>query len=682
MMRKTFSTLVLLMIVAAQLFGGWQPFAAAQPPAETPPPSAESGTLPQADPVSSLGLTNTIQLKSRTFKPGAPEQSALDGAAASPLGKKHVLVQLDFIPGQKAKDELAGRGLRLLAYVPDYAWIAALESGAANDALSLPGVAWVGELQLADKLDESIRLNRWGSWNRKDDGTVAIYVMMHQDEGIETGRGLVARHGGKVMTIAYGANLLVVEIPETKVSALAAEEAVQWIEPAAPGLGPANDGIRGQIGVNTLFSAPYNLNGSGVDILIYDSTNVAAHTDFGTRLWSAGDDSGTDREHSTHVAGTAAGAGTVNSTYRGMAPAANIISYGTGWTGGILFYEDVGDIEAEFSAAQNNRGADVANASIGSNVYANYPSSCYLYGNYGASDVVMDQMIRGGNATMGIGDKIIVAWAAGNERSTSCSATGYNTIAPPGSAKNPIHVGAINTNNNSMTSFTSWGPTDDGRIKPTIVSGGCQSTGDLGITSTDNSPVNGYTTMCGTSMASPSVAGSIALMLQAYRLQYNTTGNFWPSTAKALLIQTATDLGNAGPDYQNGYGLVNIQAAVDLINRRGFTQASMNSGDYDYYSVVVSSSATPLRVSLAWDDRETTANANPTLINNLDLQLTAPDGTVWQPYILDPANPATAATRGTDSRNNQEQVEVTSPAVGTWTVRVRATSVPQAPQEY
>ena len=68
--------------------------------------------------------------------------------------------------------------------------------------------------------------------------------------------------------------MLVLEIPQDNIRALAAEEAVQWIEPAAPPLVEANDGIRDQIGVNTVNAAPYNLNGTGIDVLVYDSGQV------------------------------------------------------------------------------------------------------------------------------------------------------------------------------------------------------------------------------------------------------------------------------------------------------------------------------------------------------------------------------------------------------------------------
>ena len=156
-------------------------------------------------------------------------------------------------------------------------------------------------------------------------------------------------------------------------------------------------------------------------------------------------------------------------------------------------------------------------------------------------------------------------FAAGDERDDGdCSIAangGYECILPPATAKNIISVGAINSNDDSMTNFSSWGPTDDGRIKPDVVAPGCQSDEDTGITSTV--PGDTYGAMCGTSMAAPVVSGICSLMIQEFRSQ--TATDPLPSTLKALLINTAVDLGTLGPDYSYGFGKVNAKGAVDSI---------------------------------------------------------------------------------------------------------------------
>ena len=655
-----------------------------------------------------------IRLKSRVFGPGQPDASILRSALAllarPDQSRVHLLVQLDFIPSRAAVAEYQKAGVRLLAYVPDYAWIASAPAANPMIAAELPGLIWAGALTPDDKLDPDIRSGAWGSWNRASDGTVAIAIVMHADETLETGKSLAAKYGARVVSEVQGLRALLLELPVAKVTVLAGEDAIQWIELAEPPLFGANDGIRQQIGVNTVQSAPYNLSGAGVDILIYDVGVVTpTHPDFSGRLTIGSSDSGsTVSDHATHVAGTAAGSGNQSASdggsalqWRGMAPGADVISYQYDRNNtGMLFYNDPGDIESNWAAAQNTHGADVGNASLGSNIYLNYPMSCTLMGNYGLTSGLMDQIIRGGNSVVGAGDKMIATWAVGNERPSACSATGYGTLAPPASAKNPIHVGASNTNDSSMTSFSSWGPTDDGRIKPIVVAGGDQVGGDGGIKSTiPNQMVNSsaslncdgsgddycypYDVMQGTSMAAPAVAGSIALMLQEYRQDNLTSGNFWPATAKALLIQTASDLGNPGPDYQWGFGQVRIRDAVDLIARHGFFQNSVDQDETDLFIVQVTDASTPqLQISMAWDDYEATFNANPTLVNDLDVELIAPSGAIWRPWVLDPANPADDATRGVNTRDNQEQVTVPDPELGTWLVRVKGKTVPQGPQDY
>ena len=133
-------------------------------------------------------------------------------------------------------------------------------------------------------------------------------------------------------------------------------------------------------------------------------------------------------------------------------------------------------------------------------------------------------------------------------------------------------MGALNSNDDSMTGFSSWGPTDDGRMKPDVSAPGCQNTDDDGVTSTSSSGDNNYTTKCGTSMASPTVCGLSALLLEDYRTHFAGLPDPRNSTLKALLAHSAEDLGNAGPDYQFGYGSVRIVDAIDVMRAGRFAE--------------------------------------------------------------------------------------------------------------
>jgi hypothetical protein len=243
-------------------------------------PSSDAQLVSLATPLDG----HIIRLKSRQFQPGPSDAALLQEWVARGSERVHLLVQLDYIPRERAKAELLTRGLALLAYVPDYAWIAALPAQDATAVLDWPGVTWIGELAVDDKLSPQIREDRWGEFNLSPDGTAAVYLFLHSDETLQTGRALAAAHGGTVTGEVVGIRMLMVELPKDEVRGLAAEEAVQWVEPAAPPLTGTNDGSRAQIGVDALQAAPYNLDGTGIDILVYDSGQAGDHVDFGSRL--------------------------------------------------------------------------------------------------------------------------------------------------------------------------------------------------------------------------------------------------------------------------------------------------------------------------------------------------------------------------------------------------------------
>lgn len=161
---------------------------------------------------------------------------------------------------------------------------------------------------------------------------------------------------------------------------------------------------------------------------------------------------------------------------------------------------------------------------------------------------------------------------------------------------------------------------------------------------------------------------------------------------KTLLVHSARDLGQDGPDYIFGYGAVDAKDLIDLLRADngvlgdGGTTAwgtdSAGNASVDDFTINVPAGTGVLKATLAWDDPAAAAFSAIAYVNNLTLQLIAPDATVRQAFVLDPANPHLPATTGANGRDNQEQVVVENPAAGTWTVRVTGTAVPTGPQTY
>ncbi|HPA40630.1 MAG TPA: S8 family serine peptidase, partial [Candidatus Hydrogenedentes bacterium] len=635
-----------------------------------------------------------IEWKNSVSSPGGAASAAVVLGNPAP---RHVVVQFGAPLKPGARESLRGAGLDLLAYLGSNAYFAAF-SGAdkAADAASAAGMVAAQEILPAQKMHPRVAAGDWpahaaatlptyalGGVEEKGAAevlTVAVYVVFHEDVDQATaGAEAVARHGGAVKGGMTGVNAVVAWLPAANVAALAAEDCVQWIEPVLPKMGPVNDSNRVVTQADAAQTAPYNLDGTGVNVLVYDAgTARGTHLDFGGRL-TVRDGSGMI-DHATHVAGTVGGSGAASGgTYRGMAPGVTIQSYGFEDDGsGTFLYTNPGDIEADYTAAVNTYGAVIANNSIGTNTAANgFP--CEYEGDYGVTDQVIDALVRGS-----LGSPMRIVWANGNERGNGRCGTEYHTTAPPACAKNHITVGALNSNNDTMTSFSSWGPTDDGRIKPDISGPGCQSNDDGGVTSCDVASDTAYTTMCGTSMAAPTVTGLCALILQDFKALHPADPLPRNSTLKVLLAHNAVDVGNIGPDYLFGYGSVRVTDTIDFMRGGSFREDSLDQGEAMFYIVPVTAGDPFLKVTVAWDDAPGAVNTIPELVNDLDLTLTAPDGTtVHYPWTLDPANPSAPAVQTqADHRNNIEQVFVNAPAEGNWIISVAGTSVPSGPQVF
>lgn len=450
-------------------------------------------------------------------------------------------------------------------------------------------------------------------------------------------------------------------------------------------------------GVNLLQvggSSGYNLTGKDVKVVEWDGGRIRdTHQELKGKI-SLGTDTGviaTDLSaHSTHVAGTILATG-VDPLSKGMAPESTIISY------------DFNNNAAEINTSVSNQEGLISTHSYGLNSGYTYnsttgtyswagdpavsPTIDYRFGFYSDTDRYIDAVLKA------------APWhtlvrSAGNHRGEGPStagtgttlgekdggATGYDCIGTGSLPKNAIIVGAVQPvldyqgpKSVLMTSFSSWGPTDDGRIAPTIVADG------FNLYSSSIGSDKAYEKMSGTSMATPSTTGAIALIQDFAKKK---TGNYFSSSLiKSIITNTAKEAGNLGPDYVYGFGLLDAKASVDNIENKGknadYKEGNLKTGEtvtLTYNTVA----GVPFKATLAWLDRPGIPKTGtrdpsflndrtPKLIDDLDLRVEQ-NGVVYLPYKLDPANPANVATTGDNIVDNIEQIYIENPITGTVTL--------------
>jgi len=630
------------------------------------------------------GVRAEIRWKTGTVPTPSPMQPTELGRAltelADPSHESRIVIQLGgpVQPGQR--EALEASGVRLLSYLGDHAYFATLSPDAdAAEFARLPGTLAIEAIDPANKLHPDLARGDAPPWSVVEQPTaeqpspvVAIYLLFHRDFELSAASKVVGSYGGTIRSEIKAVNGVVAHLPLDRVAGLAAADDVMYVEPPLPAFEHLNDDNRVRTQADVLNAPPYGLDGSGISVLVYDGGTVLSHSDLAGRLTIGQSDSGSVSDHATHVACTIGGDGS-GGTLAGMAPAAEIVSYTFEQAGGLsqgFLYTDPGDLEDDYTEAISLYDVDLSNNSIGTNTAPNgFP--CSWEGNYGVTGALIDEVVRGA-----LGEPFRVVWANGNERGSggNCGST-YHTTAPPACAKNHLTVGALNSNDDSVTSFTSWGPCDDGRLKPDISAPGCQSDDDNGVTSCSSS--GGYTVKCGTSMASPTTAGVAALLLQQYRETFPGRPDFRNSLLRAILAQTATDIGNPGPDYQTGYGSIRGRRAVEAIKAEKFAEDQVAQGDtYEFTVTVLLSLNSQVKVTLAWDDPAGTPLVDPALVNDLDLRIIGPDQVVHHPWTLDPDNPGDPAVRTVrDGVNNIEQVLISNASTGIYRVQVEGVNI-------
>ncbi|WP_421802185.1 S8 family serine peptidase [Flagellimonas sp.] len=258
------------------------------------------------------------------------------------------------------------------------------------------------------------------------------------------------------------------------------------------------------------------------------------------------------------------------------------------------------------------------------------------------------------------------------------TADGFDLLLGFTTTKNGLTIAGANTEIDSngelkkasVAGYSSFGPVDDGRVKPDLAGDG----GD--ILSTSSATNSSYQVSAGTSMAAPGVTGSLLLLQQYHEELF---GSYMKAaTLKGLALHTADDVDARGPDYKMGWGIMNAKSAAEVLQNKEYTslinEKTLSDGE-TYTLTVTAIDGEDLVASISWTDPEAeTVNrgelnsTTAALVNDLDIRITK-EGETYLPWKLNPAQANDAATKGDNKVDPFERVEAEN-ANGTYTITI------------
>jgi hypothetical protein len=390
----------------------------------------------------------------------------------------------------------------------------------------------------------------------------------------------------------------------------------------------------------------HNLNGKGVVVGVGDIGDAGIHPDLAGRVNAIS--SFFLHPHGAHVSGTIAGAGLLQPDRKGLAPMATLLNHYLRyiWMNARQYFDELGMV-------------------LTNNSYA----LAFRFGEYDTYSYLQDQLAYDVPVVLNI-------FASGNsgDEPENPYLRYYGTVwGGMQSAKNVITVGRVDYDQLASSS-SSCGPVNDGRIKPEIMSLGV-------VQSTDE--YAGYNLFYGTSQAAPGVTGGLALLYERYRQLFNGQ-NPQGALMKAILLNGARDIGARGPDYRHGYGLMHLENSLRILDKHYYKADGIATGIVQDTAITVPNGLSQLKVMLYWHDAAALPYAEKALVNDLDLEVKAPDGsTIVYPKKLNfsPQNVADLATEGADHVNNSEQVVIDAPLPGKYILRVKGYDVSGTPNQ-
>lgn len=382
-----------------------------------------------------------------------------------------------------------------------------------------------------------------------------------------------------------------------------------------------------------------DISGSNQVISIKENKPDTADIDFKGR-WLPSENAAQQMEtHATNMATIAAGTG--NTYYTGK---------GAAWKAGIRS-ADFAELMPDATSLLKRQGVTVQNHSYGVGI-ENF---------YGADAAAYDQQMNEDSSLLHV-------FSAGNRGSETSTEGPYAGIAGwanlTGSfkmSKNSLVVGAMDSLQ-QVVSLSSRGPAHDGRMKPELIAFGED----------------------GSSGAAALVSGTTLLLQELYQRRHSRPA---PSALLRAVLVTSTDEVNApGPDFQSGYGALNAVKAIELLQKGQYALAGITENAVLRFSIQVPEQTATCKITLAWNDPAATVNSFPALVNDLNLRVVDPNGNTILPWVLDHRAAALSsnqtATRDRDSLNNIEQVSITLPTAGLYTIEISAATLTTPAQPF
>lgn len=668
---------------------------------------------------SATAFAAPIRLRTGEIEPAPKAKFSTDSTAVGVDKPRYYIVQFNGPVSDEWKSAVTGEGAEIGEYVPEYAFVVKMTRAQAKRVHKLDFVSFVDKLAPERRIDSGLRATR------RDYSDVVIRLFDGElsatlERVIRSGGGVIFRKSE--LTDSYIRAI----VPTSLLASLSAIESVEWIEEwKQPKL--ANNVAQGLVGLPE-FRTRAGFYGEGQIIAVSDTgldtgSDGTLSADFSGRLVNGyamrRTDWGDPHGHGTHVSGIAAGSGVLSGSnpashsytgsYAGVAPESGLVMQSIGDANGFI-YPPL-NLATLFSPAYDD-GARIHSNSWGT------PGS----GQYSMYSQQVDEFCWNHK-------DFVVLFAAGNDArdANKDGITDLSALYSPGTAKNCITVGATESvrqtggkiatyggvsgwpddfssdpirtdyisdtpssadRGRGMVAWSGRGPCQDGRIKPDICAPGtniASARSHIALTTGWGAINSNYMYWGGTSMSTPMVAGAAALVREYYMKSRGSQ----PSAAliKATLLNGAKDIfpGQYGsgtkkeipfsrPNNVEGWGLLNFASnpvpTLPRVLASADEVAGISTGGSRTYVYNVLGSAEPLAVTLVWTDPAPSTLSGKQLVNNLDLTVTGPTGTLYR------------GNGTSDNTNNVESVDIASPVSGSYTVTVSGTNVPSGPQPF